>query len=87
MFIIFFLGPCEPMIPLLYFPAAQNSVTGMLLMIAVYTIITLATMILMVVLGFYGLSVFRVNNMEKYMHPLSGLTIFICGAGMVFMGW
>jgi hypothetical protein len=33
MFIIFLLGPCEPMIPLLYFPAAKNSGYGMLLLI------------------------------------------------------
>ena len=87
MFIIFLLGPCEPMIPLLYFPAAQNSLSDMLLMIGVYTMVTLATMIFMVILGFYGISIFKINKLEKYMHALGGLTIFICGAGMVFMGW
>jgi sulfite exporter TauE/SafE len=87
MFIIFLLGPCEPMIPLLYFPAAKNSWSGMLILIIVYTFFTLLTMILMVVLGYYGISFFKTEKLERYMHALGGLTLFICGAGMVFMGW
>ena len=87
MFLIFLLGPCEPMIPLLSFPAAQNSLQGMLLLITVYTIFTLATMIGMVVLGYYGFSFFKSDKLERYMHALGGGTIFICGVGMVFMGW
>lgn len=87
MFIIFLLGPCEPMIPLLYFPAAQHSWHGMLLLIIVYTTFTLLTMICMVILGFYSISFFKIDKLEKYMHALGGLTLFICGAGMVFMGW
>lgn len=87
MFIIFLLGPCEPMIPLLYFPAAKNSLYGMVLLITVYTVFTLMTMITMVAAGYYGFSFLKTNKLERYMHALGGLTIFICGAGMVFMGW
>jgi hypothetical protein len=87
MFIIFLLGPCEPMIPLLYFPAAKNSWYGMLLLIFVYTFFTLLTMSLMVVLGYYGVSFLKTEKLERYIHPLGGLTLFICGAGMIFMGW
>lgn len=87
MFIIFLLGPCEPMIPLLYYPAAQHSWGGMLLLILVYTFFTLAIMIVMVVLGYYGIAVLKTEKLERFMHALGGLTIFICGAGMVFMGW
>jgi len=87
MFIIFLLGPCEPMIPLLYFPAAQNSLYGMLVLIAVYTFFTLLTMSVMVILGYYGVSIIKTEKLERYMHALGGLTIFICGAGMLFMGW
>jgi sulfite exporter TauE/SafE len=87
MFIIFLLGPCEPMIPLLYFPAAQNSWSGMLLLIIVYTFFTLLTMSIMVILGYYGLSFLKTEKLERYMHALGGLTIFICGAGMIFLEW
>ncbi len=87
MFIIFLLGPCEPMIPLLYFPAAQHSWHGMLLLIVIYTLFTLLTMIAMVVLGYYGLAFLKTDKLEKYMHALGGLTLLICGTGMVFMNW
>ncbi|CAN5699754.1 hypothetical protein BH11BAC3_BH11BAC3_05400 [soil metagenome] len=85
MFIIFILGPCEPMIPLLYFPAAKNSWSGMVILIIIYTLVTLFTMLLMVILGYLGFGFFKVANMEKYVHALGGLTIFICGVGMIFL--
>lgn len=87
MFIIFALGPCEPMIPLLFYPAAQKSLYGMVVLIIVYTACTLATMLLMVIFGYYGLAFVKTDKLERYAHALGGLTLFICGAGMVFMGW
>lgn len=87
MFLIFVLGPCEPMIPLLYFPAAKSSWATMLLLIVVYTIFTLATMLAMVASGYYGFAFLKTGKLERYVHALGGMTIFICGAGMVFMGW
>jgi threonine/homoserine/homoserine lactone efflux protein len=75
------------MIPLLYYPAAQHSWQGMFLLILVYTFFTLATMIVMVVLGYYGIAFLKTEKLERFMHALGGLTLFICGAGMVFMGW
>jgi hypothetical protein len=38
-------------------------------------------------LGYYSISFFKTEKLEKYMHALGGLTLFICGAGMLFMGW
>jgi sulfite exporter TauE/SafE len=87
MFLIFLLGPCEPMIPLLSFPAAQRSWWGLLLLVAVYTFFTLATMISLVLLGFYGISFAQTRQLERHLHALGGLTITLCGAGMVLLGW
>jgi hypothetical protein len=87
MFIIFVLGPCEPMIPLLYFPAAQNSWYGMIILIIVYTTCTLVTMLLMVLLGYFGIAFASTQKSERYVHVLGGVTIFICGVGMLWMGW
>jgi len=87
MFLIFVLGPCEPMIPLLYFPAAKSSWYAMSLLVIVYTICTLAAMLAMVVLGYFGISFLKTEKLERYMHALGGMTIFICGVGMVFLGW
>ncbi len=87
MFIIFLLGPCEPMIPLLYFPAAQQHWGNMILLILVYSLCTLVTMLVLVLTGYYGISFSASRSAEKYMHLLGGLTILICGAGMVWMEW
>lgn len=87
MFFIFISGPCEPMIPLLYFPAAQNSWWAMALLIAIYTAVTLLTMLAMVLLGYYGVAFVKTEKLEPYVHSLGGLTIFICGAGMAWLGW
>lgn len=87
LFIIFVLGPCEPMIPLLFVPAVSNNTSGMILLIIVYTIVTLLTMLLMVWIGYKGLGFLQVKGFERYMHLIAGATLFVCGAGMVFMGW
>jgi len=59
----------------------------MLLLIVVYTFFTLATMVFMVTAGYYGLAFMKLEKLDRYVHALGGLTLFICGAGMVFMGW
>ncbi len=87
MFIIFLLGPCEPMIPLLFFPAAKSSLNGMIILIVVYTFFTLLTMITMVIIGYIGLRFLKTEKLERYMHAMGGLTLFICGVGMVFLEW
>lgn len=87
LFLIFVLGPCEPMIPLLYFPAAQHSWWSMGILISVYTFFTLASMTAMVLAGYYGTRFFKTAYMERYMHAIGGFTIFICGVGIVFLAW
>lgn len=87
MFLIFLLGPCEPMIPLLFMPAAKSSWGAMALVVFVYTAITLLTMAGMVLAGYYGLGFLKTEKLEQYMHPLGGLTIFICGLGIIALGW
>jgi hypothetical protein len=44
-------------------------------------------MVAMVVLGFTGIAFVKTERLERYVHALGGLTIFVCGAGMLFMGW
>jgi len=59
----------------------------MMLLITVYTFFTLATMLVMVILGYFGVSFLKTDKLEKYVHALGGLTLLVCGAGMVFMNW
>jgi hypothetical protein len=41
----------------------------------------------MVILGYYGLAFTKTAWLNRFMHALGGLMLFICGAGMLFMGW
>ncbi len=85
MFIIFALAPNEPMIPLLSVLAIGGDIWSVVDFVAVYVVATIAAMLLMVLLGFYGLSFFKINWLEKYVQPISGLTLLLCGATMLFM--
>jgi len=86
LFVIFILGPCEPLIPLLMYPAAQSSWMGMGLVALVFCIITLATMMAMVMLTLYGFRFLPLQQMERYSHAVAGAAVFLCGFGMIFLG-
>jgi hypothetical protein len=53
----------------------------------VYTAATLLTMLVMVTLGYLGIAFVKTEKIERYVHALGGLTLFVCGVGMVFMNW
>jgi sulfite exporter TauE/SafE len=86
LFIIFVLGPCEPLIPILMYPAAKASVGGTILVALVFAITTIATMTFIVMLAHTGLKQVRFSFFEKYAHALGGAIIAASGAGMIFLG-
>lgn len=45
LFTIFVLGPCEPLIPLLMYPAAKNSLSELIFVVVIFGSITIATML------------------------------------------
>lgn len=86
LFVIFVFGPCEPLIPILMYPAAQHSLAGMVLVTAVFGIVTIATMLGVVLAGIYGLSFAPLTRMERYSHAIAGLAILACGSAVQFLG-
>ena len=86
LFTIFVFGPCEPLIPLLMYPAAKNSLAGLITVTAVFGIITIGTMLTIVMLSLWGISFVPLNKMERYTHALAGFAIFISGIAIVFLG-
>lgn len=86
LFTIFVFGPCEPLIPLLMFPAAKQSMSGVILVASVFSAATIITMIAMVMVPIMGLKLFPMKFLERYMHAIAGFTIFICGIGIQFLG-
>ncbi len=86
LFIIFVLGPCEPMIPLLIAPASKGSISGVIWVAVIFTVVTVATMLGLVLSSIYGLKKISFKPIEKYSHALAGASIFCCGLAMQFLG-
>jgi ABC-type nickel/cobalt efflux system permease component RcnA len=86
LFTIFVLGPCEPLIPLLMYPAAKTSLGGIILVAAVFGVVTIGTMLSVVMLASYGISFLPLARVERYTHAIAGATIFVCGAAIQFLG-
>jgi sulfite exporter TauE/SafE len=86
LFVVFIFGPCEPLIPVLMFPAAQVSTAGMILVDAVFGVVTLGTMLLLVLVPQFGLQKLRAPVLKQYGHALAGALILFCGAGIQFLG-
>ncbi|MCK5209132.1 MAG: sulfite exporter TauE/SafE family protein [Cyclobacteriaceae bacterium] len=86
LFTVFVLGPCEPLIPLLMYPAAKSSIPGMFLVVGVFTITTLSTMLAIVLLSSWGIGFARLGKLEKYTHAIAGATICFAGLAIIFLG-
>jgi ABC-type nickel/cobalt efflux system permease component RcnA len=84
LFAIFVFGPCEPLIPILMYPAANLSWWGVVLVAAVFAVATLATMTVMVVGGYFGLAKLSFPRLERFSHAIAGAAIVLCGAAIQF---
>lgn len=86
LFMIFVLGPCELLIPLLMYPAAQSSWMGMLGVAGIFGAATLATMTAIVALALFGLQNLSFAPLERFSHALAGGTVAASGSAIVFLG-
>lgn len=85
-FVIFVLGPCEPLIPLLMYPAARESTIGALVVTAVFGFSTVLTMMLVVAAALLGLKTVKVRKLEPWGHAVAGSTILACGIAIALLG-
>lgn len=85
-FIIFVLGPCEPLIPLLMYPAARESFLGVVMVTTVFGVVTVLTMLLTVAVTLRGLEKIRLPALERYSHALAGAAVLSCGLAIAFLG-
>lgn len=84
MFTIFLFGPCEPLIPLLMYPAATDNLWGLGIVTSVFLLATLTTMTAMVVLLVSGSTLVHLDSLERHGHAIAGGLVLSCGIGMVF---
>ena len=86
LFIIFILGPCEPLIPILMFPALINSFTLAVVVTLVFYIVTISTMLGIVMAASYGLNLISFKGINRFVHVIASTTICFCGLTIKFLG-
>jgi sulfite exporter TauE/SafE len=86
MFIIFVLGPCEALIPLLMYPAARLSETLVIAVALVFSLITLMTMLACVAVTMIGLQRVRLPAGGRFGHAAAGALVLGCGIAVSFLG-
>ena len=82
LFTIFLFGPCEPLIPMLMYPAAKGNLAGVLLVTIVFGVITIATMTTIVALAYVGIGSLPFGRLQRYSHALAGFVVVACGAAI-----
>jgi nickel/cobalt transporter (NicO) family protein len=86
LFAIFIFGPCEPLIPILMYPAAAHNYGAVVYISLIFAFSTILTMITIVFFMLKGISLVKFHTLEKYQHVLAGGAIAACGASIVFLG-
>nr|MDO8116440.1 hypothetical protein [Candidatus Sigynarchaeota archaeon] len=86
LFIIFVLGPCEPLIPLVMFEAITFDWVGLVWVTFLFCIATIAVMMAFVLLASKSLMKLRVKFLEQYIHAIAGYLIAGSGLAIILFG-
>ena len=86
LFTIFVFGPCEPLIPLVMYPAAKHNISGVFLVTFAFGFVTILTMLTIIAISYWGISFVRLGKLERYVHAIAGAMIFISGLSVQFLG-
>jgi hypothetical protein len=82
LFTIFIFGPCEPLIPLVMYPAAESSWAGVALVTVLFSLTTVATMLGVVLALLRGAEAVRFPAFQRYSHAVAGMLMMICGVAI-----
>jgi ABC-type nickel/cobalt efflux system permease component RcnA len=79
LFLVLVFGPCEPMIPLVFLPAATGNIGQAVLVAIVFSSATVLTMLAVVGMASAGLARISSVFLERYGHALAGGLVTLCG--------
>ncbi len=86
LFVLFVLGPCETLVPLMLLPAAQHAWGHTAAVAALFGVATVATMLLLVSALWFGLSLARLRVSGRYAQVAAGLAVAATGALSLGLG-
>lgn len=79
LFLVFAFGPCEPLIPLLMYPASKASWWAVVAVAVAFAAATVATMAVAVIVLRHGVSWLPAAALQRHAHTLAGAAILACG--------
>ncbi|MHC4957700.1 MAG: sulfite exporter TauE/SafE family protein [Planctomycetota bacterium] len=86
LFLVFVLGPCEPLIPLFMVPASRGRWGLALAAALLFGVVTIATMVTATLLARTGLRRVPSPLTERWSHALAGAVIAASGAAILTLG-
>jgi len=86
LFTIFVLGPCEPMIPIVMYPAAEGNWRDVWFVSGLFSLLTIVSMLAVVLLAVKGIELVPTKKLERYTHAVAGGTIMAAGCAIQFLG-
>jgi len=87
LFIVFALGPCEPMIPLIVAPSGRGDWVTAAWTTALFAAVTVVSMLALVTLGSLGFQRLPLGPLERWSHALAGAVVGLCGVAIIALGW
>jgi len=85
MFAIIILGPCEPLVPLVFL-GYNYGFMGVIAVSIIFSVITIIMMLLQSFLAFMGIQWIKNDLAERYAHAFAGLVIALTGALVMVLG-
>ncbi|MCY4119468.1 MAG: hypothetical protein OXG72_00915 [Acidobacteria bacterium] len=86
LFIVFVLGPCEPLIPLMVVPGMARDWFAVAAVVGVFGLLTVAAMLLSVVAAWYGVALLGAGRVGRHADVVAGLVVAASGAAVLFLG-
>lgn len=86
LFIVFVLGPCEPLIPLMVVPGMARDWLAVAAVVGVFGLLTIGAMLLAVVAAWRGAALLGVSRIGRHADVAAGLVIAASGAAVLLLG-
>ena len=86
LFIVFVLGPCEPLIPLMAVPGIARDWLAVAAVVGVFGLLTVAVMLAAVAAAWRGVTLLGAGRIGRHADVAAGLVVAASGAAVLFLG-
>ena len=86
LFLVFVLGPCEPLIPLFMVPASESRWGEAVLTGLVFGVVTVVTMLAITAAAVLGVAKLPLGPLQRWAHAMAGGVIALSASAMLFLG-